>query len=275
MKLEQIQEIVKDIPGVKVLDNDQEIPNGKSALELKGGLDSFKLKSNQLILVESIESTLSRSCKVRLNAWNPFHKQARDKIKVRHTNSIYVITTVTSINDLFVNFHKYRDFYKSIESIKYKLYDYREPEYYNDANIYSYLDTSDELEDYQQNLSPDELEDYQNLSPDEQYEDYLYCRAYEDDEIDYSGINPLSPLEYRQVGEWVEVNDGDRISNEKVISKGIKGHMVINGPTFYEDNFNFDDKGEGEQFISDIIIGDKLLSIDGFTNLVNETLSCK
>ena len=144
MKLEQIQEIVKDIPGVKVLDNDQEIPNGKSALELKGGLDSFKLKSNQLILVESIESTLSRSCKVRLNAWNPFHKQARDKIKVRHTNSIYVITTVTSINDLFVNFHKYRDFYKSIESIKYKLYDYREPEYYNDANIESYLYTEEE-----------------------------------------------------------------------------------------------------------------------------------
>ena len=273
MKLEQIQEIVKDIPGVKVLDNDQKIPNGKSVLELKGGLDSFKLKSNQLILVESIESTLSRSCKVRLNAWNPFRKRARDKIKVRHTDSIYVITTVTSINDLFVNFHKYRDFYKSIESIKYKLYDYREPEYYNDANIESYLYT--EEEEFEFIDTSEQLEDYQNLSPDEQYEDYLYCRAYEDDEIDYSGINPLSPLEYRQVGEWVEVDDGDRISNEKVITKEIKGRWAPRTLLFFENNFNFDDKGEGEQFISDIIIGDKLLSIDGFTNLVNETLSCK
>ena len=257
MKLKQIQEIVKAISGIETLGRNQSVPNGKSILE--DGLDSFKLKSNQLILVESIESILSRSCKVKLNTWNPFRKHAKDKIKVCRTVSIYVITTIESINDTFINFHKCRDFYKSIEPIKHKLYKYKEPEYYSNADIYLVSEESDaDLEN----------EYYQSLSLEEKYEEYLdYCKY--ENEIDYSGINPLSPFEYRQVDEWVEINNGDRISNEKVISKGIKGHMVMKGPTFYEDNFNFDDKGEGEPFISDIIIGDKLLSVDDFINLVD------
>ena len=62
------------------------------------------------------------------------------------------------------------------------------------------------------------------------------------------------------------IKDGRRIENSQLISKNLKGRLTFSGGHFVEDDF-LKIGGESEPYISEVLIGNKLLSSKQFTNL--------
>ena len=246
INLKQVHESIKNASTVEVLNEIQYIPNGCSIFNVNsnpywigGACEILKLNDNQLILVESIELTSSRRCKVKLKGLiSFFYMPANDVIKVYRTNRIFIITNTSDIDNFLSNFYNFGDFYKSLENINYKEVNYKnDPEYFSN------------------------------------YEDFCDSQKYENG-IDYSGENPLSPFEYRFVRNWVEIEGVEGEADEDhIASKKVAGHMVINGPTFYKDGFIFTDKVNDSFSISDIVVGDKTIQGNNFMKLIKSISS--
>ena len=264
MNLKQIQEAIKDAPDIKVLDESQYIQNGCSIFNsssnphwIGGACDPLILNDGQLILVESIKSISSRECKVKFNWWNPFLQFASDTIKICQTSRIFIITSTKDINKFLTNFNDLGDFYKSLENVNYTKHNYEEdPEYFSNYEDYLRHEDEDFFND----------DDDSSVSGDP-YEDFCDSQQYEN-EIDYSGENPLSPFEYRFIEDWVEVGiEKKRVENEDISIKKIKGSMTIGG-TLYLDEFVHKNKISDSLYISDIIVGNKTMSASSFTKLI-------
>ena len=271
INLKQVHESIKNASTVEVLNEIQYIPNGCSIFNVNsnpywigGACEILKLNDNQLILVESIELTSSRRCKVKLKGLiSFFYMPANDVIKVYRTNRIFIITNTSDIDNFLSNFYNFGDFYKSLENINYKEVNYKnDPEYY--SNYESYLEFEDSLND-------DDIDS--SFSAEERYKSFCDSQKYENG-IDYSGENPLSPFEYRFVRNWVEIEGVEGEADEDhIASKKVAGHMVINGPTFYKDGFIFTDKVNDSFSISDIVVGDKTIQGNNFMKLIKSISS--
>jgi hypothetical protein len=271
INLKQVHESIKNASTVEVLNEIQYIPNGCSIFNVNsnpywigGACEILKLNDNQLILVESIELTSSRRCKVKLKGLIPFfYMPANDVIKVYRTNRIFIITNTSDIDNFLSNFYNFGDFYKSLENINYKEVNYKDdPEYFSNYEDYLKHEDEDFFND----------DDDSSVSGDP-YEDFCDSQKYENG-IDYSGENPLSPFEYRFVRNWVEIEGVEGETDEDhIASKKVAGHMVINGPTFYKDGFIFTDKVNDSFSISDIVVGDKTIQGNNFMKLIKSISS--
>ena len=256
MNLSQLLDLVNESDCQTLPDKSCQVPTGESIL----GSNAFKrldFKKNRMIIVERVDQDFIRDCKVRLSKFS-FSRVAYDKIRACRTNRIIIIDGTDNINSLLALFSQDQNFYKILSQISSQEIDYKEPDYYRLAIGF------DEFY-YQENKEEDA-----NLTIEEIYErDFSF---YLDDWSDeyppsFDANSPFDEEDYQMIDEWVElIKDGRRIENSQLISKKMKGYFITSKMEFFEDDLERYDE-EGEPYIREILIGNKLLSSKQFTNL--------
>ena len=258
MNLSQLLDLVNESDCQTLPDKFCRVPTGESIL----GSNAFKrldFKKNRMIIVERVDQEFFRDCKVRLSKFS-FSRLAYDMIRACRTNRIIIIDSTDNINSFLALFAQDQNFYKILSQISSQEIDYKEPDYYKLARGF------DEL-DYQEIQEEDPY-----LTIEEIYEIY-YLNDYSDEYQPWFDANsPFDEDDYQEIDEWVElIKDGRRIENSQLISKNLKGRVTLSGGHFVKDDF-LKIGGESEPYISEVLIGNKLLSNKQFTNLtVRET----
>ena len=253
MNLSQLLDLVNESDYQTLPNKSCRVPTGESIL----GSNAFKrldFKKNRMIIVERVDQEFFRDCKVRLSKFS-FSRVAYDKIRACRTNRIIIIDSTDNINSFLALFAQDQNFYKILSQISSQEIDYKEPDYYRLAMGFDVFDYQ-EIQEEDPNLTIEEI-----------YEIY-YLDDWSDEYQPW--FNPNSPFDeedYQEIDEWVElIKDGRRIENSQLISKKMKGYFITSKMEFFEDDLERYDE-EGEPYIREILIGNKLLSSKQFTNL--------
>ena len=260
MNLSQLLDLVNESDCQTLPNKSCQVPTGESAL----GLNAFKrldFKKNRMIIVERVNQDFYRFCKVRLSKFS-FSREAYDFVRACRTNRIIIIDGTDNINSLLTLFAQDQDFYKILSQISSQEIDYKEPNYYSLAMGFE--------EFYYQ----EDKEEDANLTIEEIYErDFSFYLDEWSDEYppSFDANSPFDEEDYQMIDEWVELikdgrRDGRRIENSQLISKKMKGYFITSKMEFFEDDLERCDE-EGEPYIREILIGNKLLSSKQFTNL--------
>jgi hypothetical protein len=265
MNLSQLLDLVNESDYQTLPNKSCRVPTGESIL----GSNAFKrldFKKNRMIIVERVDQEFFRDCKVKLSKFS-FSREAYDFVRACRTNRIIIIDGIDNINSLLTLFTQDQDFYKILPQIPNQEINYNEPNYYRLADG----GNSNRFEEfyYQEDNEKDA-----NLTIEEIYErDFSFYLDDWSDEFppSFDTNSPFDEENYQMIDEWVELitygsADGRRIENSQLISKRLKGYSIPRNMEFIEDGLERYDE-EGEPYIREILIGNKLLSSKQFTNL--------
>ena len=265
MNLSQLLDLVNESDCQTLPDKFCRVPTGESIL----GSNAFKrldFKKNRMIIVERVDQEFFRDCKVRLSKFS-FSRLAYDMIRACRTNRIIIIDSTDNINSFLALFAQDQNFYKILSQISIQEIDYKEPDYYRLAMGFEEFC-------YQENKEKDA-----NLTIEEIFErDFsFYLDEYSDEyPPSFDANSPFDKEDYQMIDEWVELikydfADGRRIENSQLISKRSRGYSIPRNMEFIEDGLERYDE-EGEPYIREILIGNKLLSSKQFANLTARKL---
>ena len=210
----------------------------------------------------------TRQCKLRTSRWWPFGILGTDVVEASRIKSVETLVGETAdmfLRELVKTKSILKTFPKTMFSLEEDMPERGEIEgYINDSRAYDERFDMPEHYGFDKDISEEELFEQIYEFDHSEYFDPVYFMDHElsDDMVTWtpkSGYEADPYTHYQYLDSYVDLL-GEKIRPEdrKIYKKAVKGHMVINGPTFYVDQFNGGDIGS--PYIGKILVGDRVLT---------------
>ena len=217
----------------------------------------------------------TRECKLTTSRWWPIGNRATDVLEASRIKAVETLVDEEAdwfLRELAKTKSILQTYPKSLFQIELEMPERGEIEgYINDSREYDERFDMPEHYGFDKDVSEEDLFEQIYEEDHSEYFDPVYFMDHElsDDMVTWTpkaGYEADPYTHYQYLDSYVDLfGEKIRPNDRKVYKKAVKGHMVINGPTFYADQFVGSENGK--PYIGKILVGDFVLSEEQLVEL--------
>ena len=223
----------------------------------------------------------TRDCKLRTSRWWPFGTMGTDELEASRIKAVETLVDDEAdwfLRELARTKSILKTYPKSLFQIELEMPERDEIEgYINDSREYDERFDMPEHYGFDKDISEEDLFEQIYEIDHSEYFDPVYFMDHElsDDMVTWTpktGYEADPYTHYQYLDSYVDLfGEKVRPQDRKIYKKAVKGHMVLNGPTFYADQFVGCESGE--PYVGKILVGDFMLTEEQLVELAERYVS--